>query len=196
MEELTTGAQSPLESARAALLASVPTLSVSPELQERWAKAAVEDGRLRLPTFFVRCADMGYACLPTMLRRSYAEKNLSFEDLRYVYQTLGTQHSDGQRMIFTPEELGGMELDELLAVTEYSLENFLDIYRFMPSMQAQKAGELARIGAEAAEKGLAARKALAALERGTAEHEACLREISAQYFIERLTSSTEGGEEI
>ena len=40
------------------------------------------------------------------------------------------------------------------------------------------------------------REALAAMERGTAEHEACLREISAQYFIERLTSSTEGGEEI
>lgn len=182
--------------ARAALLASVPTLSVSPELQERWAKAAVEDGRLRLPTFFVRCADMGYACLPTLLRRAFAERNVRFEDLQFVYSTLGAQHADGQRMIFTPEELGGMELDELLAVTEYSLENFLDIYRFMPSMQAQKAGELARIGAEAAEKGLAARKALAALERGTAEHEACLREISAQYFIERLTSSTEGGEEI
>ncbi len=182
--------------ARAALLASVPTLSVSPELQERWKRAAVEDTRLRLPVFFVRCADMGYACLPTMLRRSYAEKNLGFDDLHYVYQTMGTQHAEGQRMIFTPEELDGMELDELLAVTEYSVENFLDIYRFMPSMQAKKAEELARIGAEAAEKGRAARKALAAMERGTAEHEACLREISAQYFIERLTSSTEGGEEI
>jgi hypothetical protein len=121
---------------------------------------------------------------------------VGFEDLQFVYHTMGAQHSDGQRMIFTPEELDGMELDELLAITEYSLENFLDIYRFMPSMQAQKAGELARIGAEAAEKGRAAREALAAMERGTAEHEACLREISAQYFIERLTSSTEGGEEI
>ena len=195
-EELNMGAQAPLESARAALLASVPTLPVSPELQERWAKAAVEDERLRLPVFFVRCADMGYSCLPTMLRRAFAERNVGFDDLHFVYQTMGTQHAEGQRMIFTPEELGGMELDELLAVTEYSLENFLDIYRFMPSMQAQKAEVLGRIAAEAAEKGRAAREALAAMERGTAEHEACLREVSAQYFIERLSSSTEGGEEI
>ena len=182
--------------ARAALLASVEVLPVSEELKERWRTAACEDSRLRLPTFFVRCADMGYACLPTLLRRAFAERNVGFDDLHFVYQTLGAQHADGQRMVFMPEELGGMELDELLAVTEYSLENFLDIYRFMPSMQAQKAGELGRIAAEAAGKGRAAREALAALERGTAEHEACLREVSAQYFIERLASSTEGGEEI
>ena len=196
MEELTTGAQYPLDPVRAALLASVEVLPVSEELKERWRAAAREDSRLRLPVFFVRCADMGYACLPTMLRRAFAERNVGFDDLHFVYQTLGAQHADGQRMVFMPEELGGMELDELLAVTEYSLENFLDIYRFMPSMQAQKAGELGRIAAEAAEKGRAAREALAALERGTAEHEACLREVSAQYFIERLASSTEGGEEI
>ena len=182
--------------ARAALLASVEVLPVSEELKERWRVAAREDSRLRLPTFFVRCADMGYACLPTLLRRAFAERNVGFDDLHFVYQTLGAQHADGQRMVFMPEELGGMELDELLAVTEYSLENFLDIYRFMPSMQAQKAGELGRIAAEAAGKGRAARQALAAMERGTAEHEACLREVSAQYFIERLASSTEGGEEI
>ena len=182
--------------ARAALLASVEVLPVSEELKERWRVAAREDSRLRLPTFFVRCADMGYACLPTLLRRAFAERNVGFDDLHFVYQTLGAQHADGQRMVFMPEELGGMELDELLAVTEYSLENFLDIYRFMPSMQAQKAEELGRIAAEAAEKGRAAREALAAMERGTAEHEACLREVSAQYFIERLASSTEGGEEI
>ena len=182
--------------ARAALLASGEVLPVSEELKERWRVAACEDSRLRLPTFFVRCADMGYACLPTLLRRAFAERNVGFDDLHFVYQTLGAQHADGQRMVFMPEELGGMELDELLAVTEYSLENFLDIYRFMPSMQAQKAGELGRIAAEAAGKGRAARQALAAMERGTAEHEACLREVSAQYFIERLASSTEGGEEI
>ena len=182
--------------ARAALFASVDTLPVSEELKERWRAAAREDARLRLPTFFVRCADMGYACLPTLIRRAFAERNVAFEDLHFVYQTLGAQHADAQRMIFTPEELAAMELDELLAVTEYSLENFLDIYRFMPSMQAQKAEELGRIAAEAAEKGRAAREALAAMERGTAEHEACLRKISAQYFIERLTSSTEEGEEI
>ena len=182
--------------ARAALLASVEVLPVSEELKGRWRVAAREDSRLRLPTFFVRCADMGYACLPTMLRRAFAERNVGFDDLHFVYQTLGAQHADGQRMIFTPEELGGMELDELLAVTEYSLENFLDIYRFMPSMQAQKAEELGRIAAEAAGKGRAAREALAAMERGTPEHEACLRNISAMYFVEKLTSSTEGGEEI
>ena len=182
--------------ARAALLASVEVLPVSEELKERWRVAAREDSRLRLPTFFVRCADMGYACLPTLLRRAFAERNVGFDDLHFVYHTLGAQHADGQRMIFTPEELGGMELDELLAVTEYSLENFLDIYRFMPSMQAQKADVLARIGSEAAEKGRAAREALAAMERGTAEHEACLRNISAMYFVEKLTSSTEGGEDI
>ena len=183
-----------LDPERAALFASVDTLPVSEELKERWRAAAREDARLHLPVFFVRCADMGYACLPTLIRRAFAERNVAFEDLHFVYQTLGAQHADAQRMIFTPEELGGMEQDELLAVTEYSLENFLDIYRFMPSMQAQKAEELGRIAAEAAEKGRAAREALAAMERGTAEHEACLREISAQYFIERLTSST--GEEI
>ena len=139
-EELAMGAEAPLSPARAALLASVDALSVSEELKERWRMAAREDSRLRLPTFFVRCADMGYACLPTLIRRAFAEKNVSFEDLCFVYQTLGAQHADAQRMIFAPEELEGMELAELLAVTEYSLENFLDIYQFMPSMQAKKAG--------------------------------------------------------
>ena len=85
---------------------------------------------------------------------------LNIEDLQFVYQTLGAQHADAQRMVFAPEELAGMELDELLAVTEYSLENFLDIYRFMPSMQAKKAEELGRIAAEAAEKAGEVRKAL------------------------------------
>ena len=178
--------------ARAALFASVDTLPVSEELKERWRAAAREDARLRLPTFFVRCADMGYACLPTLIRRAFAERNVAFEDLHFVYQTLGAQHADAQRMIFTPEELAAMELDELLAVTEYSLENFLDIYRFMPSMQAQKAEELGRIAAEAAEKGRAAREALAALKSGSPEHEACLRELSSQYFIEKIASSIEG----
>ena len=193
-EELNTGefAPLPLDPARAALLASVDTLPVSEELKERWRAAAREDARLRLPVFFVRCADMGYACLPTLIRRAFAERNVAFEDLHFVYQTLGAQHADAQRMIFTPEELGGMALDELLAVTEYSLENFLDIYRFMPSMQAQKAEELGRIAAEAAEKARAARGALAALEVGSPEHEACLRELSSQYFIEKIASSIEG----
>ena len=145
-EELATGAEAPLSPARAALLASVDALSVSEELKERWRSAAREDSRLRLPVFFVRCADMGYACLPTLIRRAFAEKNVAFEDLEFVYQTLGAQHADAQRMIFAPEELEGMELAELLAVTEYSLENFLDIYRFMPSMQAKKAEELALLG--------------------------------------------------
>ena len=193
-EELNAGelAPLPLDPARAALLASVDTLPVSEELKERWRAAAREDARLRLPVFFVRCADMGYACLPTLIRRAFAERNVAFEDLHFVYQTLGAQHADAQRMIFTPEELAAMELDELLAVTEYSLENFLDIYRFMPSMQAQKAEELGRIAAEAAEKARAARGALAALEAGSPEHEACLRELSSQYFIEKIASSIEG----
>ena len=117
-EELAMGAEAPLSPARAALLASVDALSVSEELKERWRTAAREDSRLRLPVFFVRCADMGYACLPTLLRRAFAEKNVAFEDLYFVYQTLGAQHADAQRMIFAPEELAGMELAELLAVTE------------------------------------------------------------------------------
>ena len=191
-EELAMGAEAPLSPARAALLASVDVLAVSEELKERWRTAAREDMRLSLPAFFVRCADMGYACLPTLIRRAFAEKNVSFEDLDFVYQTLGAQHADAQRMIFAPEELEGMELAELLAVTEYSLENFLDIYRFMPSMQAKKAEELGRIAAEAAEKARAARGALAALEAGSPEHEACLRELSSQYFIEKIASSIEG----
>ena len=186
-EELAMGAEAPLSPARAALLASVDALSVSEELKERWRSAAREDSRLRLPAFFVRCADMGYACLPTLIRRAFAEKNVAFEDLCFVYQTLGAQHADAQRMIFAPEELEGMELAELLAVTEYSLENFLDIYRFMPSMQAKKAGELGRIAAEAAEKARAAREALEAGQGG----EELLREVSAQYFIEKLASSIE-----
>ena len=181
------GAEAPLSPARAALLSSVDALAVSEELKERWRRAAREDMRLRLPAFFVRCADMGYACLPTLIRRAFAEKNVAFEDLCFVYQTLGTQHADAQRMIFTPEELAGMELDELLAVTEYSLENFLDIYQFMPSMQAKKAGELGRIAAEAAARARAAREALEAGQGG----EELLREVSAQYFIEKLASSIE-----
>ena len=104
-----------LDPERAALLASVDTLPVSEELKERWRAAAREDARLRLPVFFVRCADMGYACLPTLIRRAFAERNVAFEDLHFVYQTLGAQHADAQRMIFTPEELAAMELDELLA---------------------------------------------------------------------------------
>ena len=189
-EELAMGAEAPLSPARAALLASVDALSVSEELKERWRSAAREDSRLRLPVFFVRCADMGYACLPTLIRRAFAEKNVAFEDLCFVYQTLGAQHADAQRMIFAPEELEGMELAELLAVTEYSLENFLDIYQFMPSMQAKKAGELWRIAAEAAAK---ARAALEALEAGQGRpyEEELLREVSAQYFIEKLASSIE-----
>ena len=192
-EELNAGelAPLPLDPARAALFASVDTLPVSEELKERWRVAAREDARLRLPVFFVRCADMGYACLPTLIRRAFAERNVSFEDLQFVYQTLGAQHADAQRMVFAPEELAGMELDELLAVTEYSLENFLDIYRFMPSMQAKKAEELGRIAAEAAEKAGEVRKALDALAPGTAEHEEALRELSAQHFIEKIASSIE-----
>ncbi len=186
-EELAMGAEAPLSPARAALLASVDALSVSEELKERWRSAAREDSRLRLPSFFVRCADMGYACLPTLIRRAFAEKNVAFEDLCFVYQTLGAQHADAQRMIFAPEELEGMELAELLAVTEYSLENFLDIYQFMPSMQAKKAGELGRIAAEAADKARAAREALEGGQGG----EELLRELSAQYFIEKLASSIE-----
>ena len=193
-EELAIGAEAPLSPARAALLASVDALSVSEELKERWRTAAREDMRLRLPAFFVRCADMGYACLPTLIRRAFAEKNVAFEDLDFVYQTLGAQHADAQRMIFAPEELEGMDLAELLAVTEYSLENFLDIYRFMPSMQAKKAGELGRIAAEAAAKGRAAREALEG--QGGPYEEGLLRELSAQYFIEKLASSIEEEEKI
>ena len=189
-EELAMGAEAPLSPARAALLASVDALSVSEKLKERWRSAAREDSRLRLPAFFVRCADMGYACLPTLIRRAFAEKNVAFEDLCFVYQTLGAQHADAQRMIFAPEELEGMELDELLAVTEYSLENFLDIYQFMPSMQAKKAGELGRIAAEAAARARAAREALEA-GQGRPYDEELLREVSAQYFIEKLASSIE-----
>ena len=174
---------------RAALFASVDTLPVSEELKERWRAAAREDARLRLPVFFVRCADMGYACLPTLIRRAFAERNVAFEDLHFVYQTLGAQHADAQRMIFTPEELAAMELDELLAVTEYSLENFLDIYRFMPSMQAKKAEELGRIAAEAAAKARALRGELDSLAPGSEGHEAALRELAAQYFIEKIASS-------
>ncbi len=179
----------PLDQARAALLASVDTLPVSEELKECWRAAAREDARLRLPVFFVRCADMGYACLPTLIRRAFAERNVAFEDLHFVYQTLGAQHADAQRMIFTPEELGGMALDELLAVTEYSLENFLDIYRFMPSMQAKKAEELGRIAAEAAAKARALREELESLAPGSEGYEAALRELAAQYFIEKIVSS-------
>ena len=190
-EELNAGelAPLPLDPARAALFASVDTLPVSEELKERWRAAAREDARLHLPTFFVRCADMGYACLPTLIRRAFAERNVAFEDLHFVYQTLGAQHADAQRMIFTPEELGGMALDELLAVTEYSLENFLDIYRFMPSMQAKKAEELGRIAAEAAAKARALREELDSLAPGSEGREAALRELAAQYFIEKIASS-------
>ena len=185
------GACAPTAPERSALLASVDIVPVSDELKERWRIAARDDSRLRLPVFFVRCADMGYACLPTLLRRAFAEKNVAFDDLRFVYQTLGSQHADAQRMIFGPDELAGMETDELLAVTEYSLENFLDIYRFMPSMQAKKAEELGRIAAEAAEKARAARAALDATEPGSAAREDALRELSTQYFIEKLASSIE-----
>jgi len=190
-EELNAGefAPLPLDPARAALLASVDTLPVSEELKERWRAAAREDARLCLPVFFVRCADMGYACLPTLIRRAFAERNVSFEDLQFVYPTLGAQHADAQRMIFTPEELGGMALDELLAVTEYSLENFLDIYRFMPSMQAKKAEDLGRIAAEAAAKARALRGELDSLAPGSEGREAALRELAAQYFIEKIASS-------
>ena len=181
------GACAPTAPERSALLASVDIVPVSDELKERWRIAARDDSRLRLPVFFVRCADMGYACLPTLIRRAFAEKDVAFEDLCFVYQTLGSQHADAQRMIFTPEELAGMELAELLAVTEYSLENFLDIYQFMPSMQAKKAGELGRIAAEAAAKASAAREALEAGQEG----EELLRELSARYFIEKLASSIE-----
>ena len=186
-EGFASGAEAPLSPARAALLASVDALAVSEELKERWRKAAREDMRLRLPAFFVRCADMGYACLPTLIRRAFAEKDVAFEDLCFVYQTLGSQHADAQRMVFSPEELAGMELDELLAVSEYSLENFLDIYQFMPSMQAKKAAELGRIAAEAAAGARAAREALEAGQKG----EELLRELSARYFIEKLASSIE-----
>ena len=71
--------------------------------------------------------------------------------------------------------------------TEYSLENFLDIYQFMPSMQAKKAAELGRIAAEAAAGARAAREALEAGQEG----EELLRELSARYFIEKLASSIE-----
>ena len=179
------------DTARAALLASVDTLPVSEELKERWRAAAEGDARLRLPVFFVRCADIGYACLPTLIRRAFAERNVSFEDLQFVYQTLGAQHADAQRMVFAPEELAGMELDELLAVTEYSLENFLDIYRFMPSMQAQKAEELGRIAAGAEARAQEARAALRGLEKGAGEYEEKLRELLSMHFICRLASSVE-----
>jgi hypothetical protein len=54
-------------------------------------------------------------------------------------------------------------------------------------MQAKKAEELGRIAAEAAEKARAAREALEAGQGG----EELLREVSAQYFIEKLASSIE-----
>ena len=184
------------DTARAALLASVDTLPVSEELKERWRAAAEGDARLRLPVFFVRCADIGYACLPTLIRRAFAERSVAFEDLRFVYQTLGAQHADAQRLVFTPEELDGMELDELSAATEYSLENFLDIYRFMLSMQAKKAEELGRIAAEAEASLAEVRARLASLDKGTDDFEAALREYSSCLFVVRLASSLEpGGEE-
>lgn len=179
------------QAAREALLASVDTLSVSEELKERWRVAAKEDAALILPTFFVRCADIGYACLPTLIRRAFAEKGVAFEDLQFVYRTLGEQHVDAMRMVFTPEETAVMAIEERLAATRYSLEHFLDIYRFMPSMQAKKAAELARIAAEAAEKADSALAALGGLAPASTEHEACLRELSAATFIRILASSIE-----
>lgn len=129
---------------KAALYRSVDMLSVSDGLKEAWRQAALTDPSLRLPVFFVRCVDIGYATNPTSLRRGFRETDNTDDDLFYLFRLLGRYQADAIRMV-CDTELDTMAPDERRALSERAIEVFLDIYPFLSGEQKRIADRIENV---------------------------------------------------
>ncbi len=168
--------------AKAALFRSVDTLSVSDELKDRWRRAVLTDTALRLPEFFVRCVDIGYATNPTSLRRGFREPDNTDEDIFELFRLLGRYQADAIRMV-CDAELETMAADERRAVSERSIEVFLDIYPFLREEQKRIAPRLENVRALAEKAARAVEARLAEADGNRAELE---EEKAACAFVIKL----------
>ena len=174
---------------KAALYRSVDMLSVSDGLKEAWRQAALTDPALRLPVFFVRCVDIGYATNPISLRRGFREADNTDEDLFYLFRLLGRYQADAIRMV-CDAELDTMAEDERRALSERAIEVFLDIYPFLREEQKRIAPRIENVRSLAEAAARNAEAALANPATSEAEHAALEEDIAACTFTVRLIEAS------
>lgn len=174
---------------KAALYRSVDMLSVSDGLKDAWRQAALTDPALRLPAFFVRCVDIGYATNPTSLRRGFRETDNTDEDLFYLFRLLGRYQADAIHMV-CDTELDTMAPDERRALSERAIEVFLDIYPFLREEQKRIAPRIEKVRSLAEIATHKAEAALADPATGESERAVLEEDIAACKFTMRLIEAS------